>query len=66
MEVVTDHNRKDYEYNFDVFLINSIRGREDILNMTVEQLKQFCRDNGIRGYSGKMKADLQKHVLDSF
>ena len=32
---------------------------------TVEELKQLCRDKGIKGYSGMNKAQLMKHCGDS-
>lgn len=30
--------------------------------MTIKELKQFCRDNNIKGYSGKKKADIIKLI----
>ena len=67
MEVVTEDNRHIYEYNFAVFLTNMERKRNSmhdvIMRMNMNELRKFCRDNGITNYSGLNKKELQRHVL---
>lgn len=69
-EDVNDSNSNIYKYNLAVFLTNLQRAENQnninlIMNMSMEQLRQFCRDNNISNYSGKNKYELQQYILNS-
>lgn len=69
-EDVNDNNSNIYKYNLAVFLTNLQRAENQnninlLMNMSMEQLRQFCRDNNISNYSGKNKYELQQYILNS-
>ena len=69
MEVVTEDNRHIYEKNLAIFLSyelpEEVINHNDIMNnMTVKQLVEVCKENGISNYSGKNKAQLQEMIID--
>lgn len=71
-QMVTDQNRNNFEYNFFNYLQNiqnnnvGIPTKNDIMNMTKNELVQICKDYNINYYSGKNKSELQTHILNYF
>tara|TARA_Y100000114_G_C11554566_1_gene228821 strand:- start:32 stop:463 length:432 start_codon:yes stop_codon:yes gene_type:complete len=72
MEIVNDNNRHEYERNFAIFLNNISRfqdnqiTRNDIMNMTIRELIDFCKNNNIHNYSNKNKSQLQHYIINFF
>ena len=76
MENVTDQNRYQYEKTFYQYLLNveeynqmNVEGdpnKEELMRMTISQLKQICRDYGINNFSNKNKSELLSHIFYFF
>tara|TARA_Y100000114_G_C11655520_1_gene276388 strand:- start:321 stop:779 length:459 start_codon:yes stop_codon:yes gene_type:complete len=76
MENVTDQNRYQYEKDFYQYLLNveeynqmNVEGdpnKEELMRMTISQLKQICRNYGINNFSNKNKSELLSHIFYFF